>query len=461
MKLTPRINPVALKELRQLVRSRLIIWGMAAMPAILLAITSLVLSSEMRGLTPAEVTYGKGLGEGTLTAATIVTGIVVCAAIPLFAAIKTVLETGKDNLGLEFTTTLTPAQIITGKITAVAMISAIAVALSMPFFVLSYLMRGVDLAATIVAPLALLASGVGLFSVALLPACARRPTAIRIILIVLIFSLVPTMTGMILEILSLVHGSPLGMSWLSSDYSFGTATATLLFLFVSLIAYCRAQAAAALAPQHLDFARPLRFTQAAIFAVGALYTLVEWEPWVVLSSIGAILIFLRAAYYPATLTRGARLHAPKSPFARLLAFPFATGSVPSMVFALIVTAIILPVPYICRSTDPGNQKFVVFVLEFCGLLMIAGSLGRLFVERRKTLAKAIGKAAFAYLVLVNVLCIVAEMDVFDKHLLYPMPCCIFGIDEGHHPLAAICLAAAGFALLQVVAFKDFRKFRKP
>jgi len=454
---------VALKELRQLVRSRLIIWGMAAMPAILLAITSLVLSSEMRGLTPAEVTYGKGLGEGTLTAATIVTGIVVCAAIPLFAAIKTVLETGKGNLGLEFTTTLTPSQIITGKITAVAMISAIAVALSMPFFVLSYLMRGVDLAATIVTPLELLASGVGLFSVALLPACARRPAAIRIILIVLIFSLIPTMTGATLEILTLARSSLHGVVRFSPVYSFSTATAVLLFLFVSLIAYCRAQAAAELAPRPLDFARPLRFTQAAIFAVSALLILVEWEPWVAMSSIGAVLIFMHAAFCPAPLTRGARLHAPKSLFARMLAFPFATGSVPSMVFALIVTAIILPVPYICRNTDPGNPKFVAFVLEFCGLFMIAGSLGRLLVERRKVLAKAIGRATFAYVVLVNVLCIVAEMDVFDKHVLYPMPCCLGGIDDGkgHHLAAAACLAAAGFALLQVVAFKDFRKFRKP
>ena len=37
MTLLPRINPVTLKELRQLMRSRLIVWGMVVLPVLLLA----------------------------------------------------------------------------------------------------------------------------------------------------------------------------------------------------------------------------------------------------------------------------------------------------------------------------------------------------------------------------------------------------------------------------------------
>ena len=104
MKLQFRINPVTLKELRQLVRSRLILWGMAVLPILLLVTTAIVLSSEMHDMSPMEVTYGKGLGGGPLIAVAVITGIVTCGLIPLFTSIKTAIETSKTSLGLEFTT---------------------------------------------------------------------------------------------------------------------------------------------------------------------------------------------------------------------------------------------------------------------------------------------------------------------------------------------------------------------
>ena len=76
MTFKPGINPVALKELRQLVRSRLILWGMVALPIILLAAMALVLSVQTRDLSPTEIALGKGFGEGTLIAVSIITGIV-------------------------------------------------------------------------------------------------------------------------------------------------------------------------------------------------------------------------------------------------------------------------------------------------------------------------------------------------------------------------------------------------
>ena len=72
MKLLPRINPVTLKELRQLVRSRLVVWGMMVLPLVYLTFTGLVLSAEMRGIDPVEATYGKGLGTGPLAATKVV-----------------------------------------------------------------------------------------------------------------------------------------------------------------------------------------------------------------------------------------------------------------------------------------------------------------------------------------------------------------------------------------------------
>ena len=458
MKLLPRINPVTLKELRQLVRSRLIVWGMMVLPLIYLTVTGLVLSAEMHGIDPVEATYGKGLGTGTLAAVSIITGLVTCGAIPLFAAIKTVLETGNDKLGLEFTTTLTPAQIISGKITAVAIISAIAVALAMPFFVLSYLMRGVDLSTTVVLPITLFASGVAMFSIGLLPSCARRPVAIRIILLLLMYMLLPTIGSGIVEIMSIGGGL-----WLSSSSNPITLAdvAILVFLFVAVVAYCRAQAAAELAPPHLDSVRPLRITHALLFVASIPIVFKSWEAWTSIWLVVAALILLRAAYYPAALTRGAVLHAPRSRLLRMLAFPFATGSIPSIIFALLIMAVSVVGVIIYGDTD-DIELAIVLAFEFGGFLTIVGCAGRLLLQNHKRLAGAIGKIALGYIILVNALTIVAETDAIDEHTVRPMLCNLDGIKSAisQHYVLALMSALIAAILLGLTAIIEFDRFRR-
>ena len=174
MKLKLQINPVTLKELRQLVRSRIILWGMVALPIALLIAMIIVLSDDMHGMSPVEIMYGKGLGEAPLAATTVITAIVTCGLIPLFTCVKTMIETSRTSQRLEFTTALTSSQIASGKIAAAAIISAIAVALAMPFFALSYLMRGIELSTTVAIPALLLLGGTAITALGLLPACARQ-----------------------------------------------------------------------------------------------------------------------------------------------------------------------------------------------------------------------------------------------------------------------------------------------
>ena len=453
------INPVALKELRQLVRSRLILWGMVALPIILLVAMALVLSVQTRDLSPTEIALGKGFGESTLIAVSIVTGIVTCGAIPLFAAIKTILETGKEEFGLTFTTTLTPVQIVTGKITAVALITAIAVALAMPFFVLSYLMRGIDLITTLMIPLSLLAGSVASFSLGLLPACTTRPVAVRIITLLLMFGFLPSLYG--LMIAALTHSG--GGIWMSSGSKTVMGVAITCLLYVSLIAYCRVQAAAELTPPHLDSDRPLRITQAILFAVSALTLLSPdtREEWCFIWRFVALMILLRAAWYPMPLSRGARLHAPRRRFLRLLAFPFATGSVPSMLFALLILAAITPVmPYLSHSD--ALRKHLVITGEFAGLAVLAGSLARLFLTRARRVANAIGKIALLYVMAVNALTLFAQMDGIDRKTVQALPCNLDGIlhETGLHLPTALAMGVVVILLL-VVTVREFREFRKP
>ena len=462
MKLQFRINPVTLKELRQLVRSRLILWGMAVLPIVLLVTTAIVLSSEMHDMSPMEVTYGKGLGGGPLIAVAVITGIVTCGLIPLFTSIKTAIETSKTSLGLEFTTALTSAQIATGKITAAAIISAIAVALAMPFFVLSYLMRGVEL--TVVVPLELFVAGIVMSSLGLLPACSRRPIAMKIVILVALYTVLPIFvsgTFAIMSVGGLLGGTSSGLSFVGVFFT--------VFVPAAIVAYCRAQTAAELAPPHTDFDRSLRFTQIALFASGIPLLFAGMDAaiaWGVIWAMVAGMVAIGAAARPAPLTRGAMNNAPRALPLRVLAFPVATGSTPAMFFALALAVAAVAVIVISTagsSSFDGTQRFIALACECGAVVGIGGSLSRMLLAGNPRMAKVVGKLPVVYIFLINALELLTVLGVFDRYTLRLFPCCIDGITRhpnGHLLLGAVMVFVA-VVLLVGAAWADFKRFRKP
>ena len=60
MKLSFSINPVALREIRQLVRSKVITVGLAAFPGALFVFTMLAVSAAMNGKSHEELMFGDG-----------------------------------------------------------------------------------------------------------------------------------------------------------------------------------------------------------------------------------------------------------------------------------------------------------------------------------------------------------------------------------------------------------------
>ena len=459
MKLPLRINPVTLKELRQLVRSRIILWGMVAFPIVLLIAMIIVLSDDMHGMSPMEIMYGKGLGKSPLNATTAITAIVTCGLIPLFTCIKTMIETSRTSQGLEFTTALTSAQITSGKITAAAIISAIAVALAMPFFALSYLMRGVDLSTTVVIPILLLLGGTAITALGLLPACARRSIVWKIVLLLLLGTAVWLFAALFVSVVD-IDMDKFGalILWPLADVF------AVIFAPVATTAYCRAQAAAELAPLHTDFNRTLRITQLVVFAAsvplvfaGDYEESMLWSiAWVAIAGMIAIC----AGFSPMPVTRGAILHSPRSRILRVLAFPFATGSVPSMVFAiLLATAAVVVLalrPHTTADFD-AVKKFIVFTYECGGVAIAAGALARMSLASNARISNVIGKIGLAYIVTANLFIFLAEVHVVSETALYLVPCCPIGIDkmfDVHVPIV-FAMGIGAVVLLFCAAGIDF------
>ena len=158
------LNPVALRELRQLVRSRVITWSFALYPAILFGFTMLAVATAMGKRSAEDIAFGSGIGEGPFTMVAVITGIVACLGIPFYAAMKAILDTNRDGSGLEFTTALTPANIVGGRLVSTTILIASPIATSMPFFIFAYLLRGIPLENVFHMPLTLYGYALALFA---------------------------------------------------------------------------------------------------------------------------------------------------------------------------------------------------------------------------------------------------------------------------------------------------------
>ena len=467
MKIKLQINPVTLKELRQLVRSRIILWGMVALPIALLIAMIIVLSDDMHGMSPMEVMYGNGLGEGPLNVTTLITAIVTCGLIPLFTCIKTMIETSRTNERLEFTTALTSSQIASGKIAAAAIISAIAVALAMPFFALSYLMRGIELSTTVAIPALLLIGGTAITALGLLPACARRSVVCRIVLLILLGVAVWLFSAIVVAVMNIGNS---GVHEIVASILLSPAGAfAAVFLPVATTAYCRAQAAAELAPLHIDFSRPLRITQLVVFAASVPLVFAVDRDGSMLWGIAWIaiagMIALCAGFSPTPVTRGAILHSPRSKILRVLAFPFATGSVPSMTFAILLAtaaAAVMALRTYSTSDFYGAKKFIVFTYECGGVAIAAGALARMSLAGNARIANVIGKTGLAYIVIVNLFIFLAEVHVVSEDALALVPCCLVGIVrmfDVHVPIA-VAMGVGAVVMLFCAAGIDFTRWWK-
>ena len=322
------INPVALRELRQLVRSKIITMSLAIFPGILFVFTMLAVSTAMRDKPPEELAFGDGLGEGPFVMVSVITGLVACLGIPFYAAMKAIMETKRDATGLEFTTALTPANIIGGRLVATAILIGATVATAMPFFIFAYLLRGIPLEQVFLMPFGLFAYGLSTFAIALSVACRQGSVAMKVITTVLLFFL--------LTIFSSVSQISLTIGNHSETPSALATTTYILLSLVATLVFFRAYCASLLSPPHVDGERPFRRVVFALLLLSstlAFFGLDACNAWCITWVSIAGVLLIQSALSPREIPRAARGSAPRNFFLRLFSFPFTTGAVPGMLFA--------------------------------------------------------------------------------------------------------------------------------
>lgn len=336
----PALNPVFLKELRQLVRSRAIIWMMLLYPIALFVVCALVIASNRSAKSAAELALSTGYGTGTCVATAIILGLVICVMLPVYSSIKMTLETVKNRMGLEFITGLSPRQIVTGKMSATALLMLVTLTVSLPFFILSYLLRGITLGVVLLVPTILFAGGLATLSLGTLIASQRRPVSLRITEIVIVLLLGPGIyfcTSMVLLVITSLGGGHSSAVPTTSDI-LETLTIIALGLF-SLVLICRAVSASMLSPPFVDAIRPVRTTELVLFLLTTTVWFFDIRPWCLAWTAVAAIIGVRATTFPLALPRSVAVNAPRSFVGRLLSFPLTGAYAPGLLFSFLLAGV--------------------------------------------------------------------------------------------------------------------------
>jgi len=384
------LNPVMIKELRQFARSRVLIFTVLLLLAgLLIAVGSFAAAQG------AKLMLGGGSSTAGAELFAILLGILFYAClivVPVYVASRLSAERAPGGLDLLFTTALRPGTIVRGKFYAAAVMTLLVYSVALPFLMLTYLLRGIDLPTILISTVGayfatLCAAQFGIFFGALPISRALKIVLFALFGLQALFALPGLFIAM-----TYAPGARSGPILTPASGVFWTAFGAAAGFGGAWLALFYAAAVALLMPPASNRVRPLRATLAGIWTVGGAVACVLAAvhgdssyliPWVVFSALFCILFILIATSERDTLGPRVRREIPRSPWRRALARPFFSGPVGGLLWALLVAAI---TAIVCAAAhhfwpDPDLQE--VFAVMGIAMLYIWGyAMAAIWVWRR-------------------------------------------------------------------------------
>lgn len=479
------VNPVTLKELRQLVRSRIILWSMFLFPVALLVVNALVVAASLPQATPdkdaatlAYETLMATAGPGVLVATTILLGIVTAVVIPLMTGVRLTLETGRSRMDLQFVTALTAQDVVNGKLMAAFLVTLTFTALALPFLTLAYLMRGIELATVGWTALAVVAGSAFMSAATAAVGALRMPIGLR-------------MTFLFGGYAAFGLWGLMALAILLAEMAFGhhpsgtVSLPTVVLVTLAVLAcgffLARAWAAANLMPPHTDNLRALRRTEAALLVVSWAATLAvaAWTgdddctlPISLVTNAVLIVVGVLALFRPSEVPRVAAAHAPKSFLGRVFVYPFTSTAAAGALFAALAQLVTLAVlaGAFCFLDDVymDNPRMLLGLLAPYGEITLVALAVSLVLRACRA-----GRRVFAF----GPLIVFAAMNALQlfgilesAHVIDSaggMFGYLAGIFDGHGDVSSIHLFYTVVALTGLLAYlavdvpRTFRRFRRP
>ena len=334
------INPVAVKEFRQAVRSR---WVVAVLMLFLLL--NLVIVGGYLLLSPDAPTDMDG-GRGVFMFLLVILVLTCLGFVPAYAGIRLTLERHSTDIDLFFVTAISPGGIVRGKYLAAMALTLLIFSACMPFMVLTYLLRGIDLP-TIFQILAgcyaifTAANALGLFAGAVSGGWVVRglvATGVILLLLWTIWALMATVE----EMLYSGYGAPfdfLGITWAGVGTLLLIEALGIGLLYVFAVALLSPRSANRMMVPRLYLTGCWAVTGAVAFVWSHVHLTVEPAvAWTVVSVVALGGLIVAAVGQRDTWSVRIRRTIPREPVARFVAFIVYTGSAGGLLWYTLLFA---------------------------------------------------------------------------------------------------------------------------
>ena len=331
-------NPVWVKDLRQAARNWTVTGTLLLMMAVFyfIALGAMIFGETDSGAS----SY---VGPGIYSAIGITTLIAAYIFIPIYVGIRTLMERISINADLQYITTMTPQQIIRGKILSSTYLIILFYSAAVPFLVFSYLLRGIDLPTILLSVLLTFLLNVLLTMGAIVLALSPLHIVMKILLALLVGG--NAIFAAIWFVIGAVAGN--AISRLFGMGSFWTEAVPIMITFALdaiLIAGLLYQTAVAfITPTSANRSKPLRiyvafFCSAVVlqFYLWAWFTNEEdlFYPIIVIIPCLVILGFLFSISGRDDLSLRVQREIPSNLFSRLVAFFFFNGTLSCLLWLL-------------------------------------------------------------------------------------------------------------------------------
>ncbi len=412
-KISDRLNPIVVKELRQAVQSRFVSLSLVGFLAIqVIVITIFVLGSDVSS----EFNSGSKIFV-------VLQGILIGSCV-LFVPIYTSARLGAEraNVDLMFITTIKPRSIVTGKLMAAMILTLLLFSACMPFMTFTYLLRGIDLPSMFITLtlgfLLVLAATQSTILMATLPASALARVLLGLAVAV----------GLIYA----AFGGAYGLGYLASsgigskmqDWEFLGSMALTLLLTAESVGLMMFLSIALLSPPSSNRMMPVRIfitiawlvtgVIAWIFSDLVLSSVVPMLSWTIIHV--SLLCF---ALIVATCERdkwGPRVlrKVPRNPLLRLPAFLFFTGGAGGVAWSVILLILTFGASLWARDKLPSSFIFSTIYDELgimLGFVLYAYAYGITAVMVRKIIFRNRIKTSSTWVIALALLALAAIIPV--------------------------------------------------
>jgi len=393
--LLDRMNPVLLREFRQLSRNRIVFSIIFLCLAAFMLTSGIYIMTAMDNLSTgsASLQQGKNLFNSLATMLILAT----FTFVPLYTGIRFGIERRKGKQDLMYTSSIPPWHIVFGKTMTAAQLTLLIFSLALPFLAFTYLLRGVDLANAALTILALFIGAVLGAQAVLLFMAIPMNLVVRIIISVLL--ILPTFFSYYIAasiVLLWSGGAMLAFGSPFSTHGFIPILIFALIIVISLSGTLFTMTTALIAPPSSNRAFAIRSYNSIAAIVIMAATLICLHKGSSLDAIAITASFLLAgaclsliASSAETTTRSLRVQRtiPKNIFKRLLVFPLYQGRINGIVWSLgwmLVLSCIITAATVMDGEEPYE---VASVLGSVILYTLGYTLVSIFIHRKLLIRK--------------------------------------------------------------------------